>query len=360
MEEYIVCGIDAHERTLDCQVGVGRQDPTRRRFANTREGRGELFEEVAAMREQLGAAKVLMGYEASPLGYVLYDECVEHGMECVVLAPTKIARSVQDRKRKYDERDAMRIYEALRAHVLAGNALPGIWIPGHQTRDDREVCRCRLDLTAKLTAVKAQVRMLLKRNRIEKPEEVGQSWTLGDRAWLEGLRLTAGAQVWLSSLLRQVEALEAEIERLDRELLELAEEERYRAASQALRGMGGIGVLTAMVFLTEMGDLRRFKSRKQIGAYLGLVPSSHESGEGDERKGHITHEGPARVRKVLCQAVWSRLRTDPQEADAYRRLVGRNPKHRKIAVVACMRRLAILMWHRGIDAQRPGSPAQAA
>jgi len=360
MEEYIVCGVDAHERTLDCQVGVGREEPRRRRFTNTREGRRELFEELGVMREQVGAGKVLLGYEASPLGYVLYDECVEEGMECVVLAPTKIARSVQDRKRKYDERDATRIFEALRAHVLAGNALPAIWIPGLQTRDDREVCRCRLDLTEKLTAVKAQVRMLLKRNRVEKPEEVGGSWTLGDRAWLEGLRLTEGAQAWLSCLLRQVDALEEEIERLDRALVKLAEEDRYRAASQALCGMGGIGVLTAMVFLAEMGDLRRFRNRKQIGAYLGLVPSSHESGEGDDRKGHITREGPARVRKVLCQAVWSRLRTDAGEADAYRRVVERNPKHKKIAVVACMRRLGILMWHRALDAQESSIRATAA
>ena len=353
MGEYIVCGVDAHERTLECRIGVGREAPSRLRFENTRGGRQDLFGELERMRQRTGSEKVLLGYEASPLGYGLYDESVEAGMECVVLAPTKIARSVEDRKRKYDDRDATRILEALRGHVLAGNELPAIWIPEVQTRDDREVSRCRLDLTEKLTAVKAQVRMLLKRNHIEKPEGVGTSWTLSDRAWLEGLRLAPGAQVWLSSLLRQVDALAEEIGRLDRELEQLAEQERYRAAAQALCGMGGIGVLTALVFLTEMGDLRRFGNRKQIGAYLGLVPSSHESGDGDDRKGHITREGPARVRKVLCQAVWARLRTDPREADAYRRVVKRNPKHKKIAVVACMRRLAILMWHRAKEAQTP-------
>ena len=351
MGEHIVCGVDAHERTLECRIGVGREAPSRVRFENTRGGRQDLFGELGRLRQRTGSGKVLLGYEASPLGYGLYDESVENGMECVVLAPTKMARSLEDRKRKYDERDATRIFEALRGHVLAGNELPAIWIPEVQTRQDREVSRCRLDLTDKLTGVKAQVRMLLKRNRVEKPEGAGKSWTRADRAWLEGLRLKAGAQVWLSSLLRQVDALEEEITRLDRELVQLAEQERYRGAAQALCGMGGIGVLTAMVFLTEMGDLRRFGNRKQIGAYLGLVPSSHESGEGDEHKGHITREGPARVRKVLCQAVWARLRTDPKEADAYRRVVRRNPKHKKIAVVACMRRLAILMWHRAKDAQ---------
>ena len=344
--EHIVCGVDAHERTLECRIGVGRQAPSRARFENTRGGRQDLFEKLEQLRQRTGPEKILLGYKASPRGYGLRDESVKNGMECVVLAPTKIARSVEDKKRKYDDRDATRIFEALRGHMLAGNELPAIWIPELQTREDREVSRCRLDLTEKLTAVKAQVRMLLKRNQVEKPEGVGTSWTLGERAWLQGLRLRAGAQVCLSSLLRQVDALEKEIGKLDRKPVQLADEERYRGAAPALCGMGSIGVLTAMVFLTEMRDLGRFGNPKQIAAQLGLVPSSHENSQGDDRKGHITREGPARVRKVLCQAVWARLRTDPKEADAYGRVVERNPKHKKIAVVACMRPLAILMWHR--------------
>ena len=51
----------------------------------------------------------------------------------------------------------------------------------------------------------------------------------------------------------------------------------------------------AMVYLTEMGDLSRFANRQQVGAFLGLVPSSFETGKDDDRKGHITHQGPSRV-----------------------------------------------------------------
>ena len=101
-----------------------------------------------------------------------------------------------------------------------------------------------------------------------------------------------------------------------------------------------------------MGDLSRFKNRKEVGAFLGLVPSSDESGESGDRKGHITHQGPRRVRKVLCQGVWASIHTDREEAQVYRRMVERNPKHKKIAVVGCMRRLAILMWYVGLEAQK--------
>ena len=273
-------------------------------------------------------------------------------MKCSILAPTKIARSVEDRKRKSDDRDAGRIFEVLRGHVMAGNTLPEIWIPDDRTRDDREIIRTRLDVTNKGTSVKAQIRMLLKRIRVEQPAKVGSGWTVEFRRWLEEPALDRGARSCLRSLLRQLKSLEEEMGILQEAVEELAQEGRYRYPVVALCGIAGVGLLRAMVYLTEMGDLSRFSNRKQVGGYVGLVPSSNESGELNDRKGHITREGPARVRKLLCQGVWSRVRWDGAEALAYQRIVARNPKHKKIAVVACMRRLAVLMWHVGLEAQR--------
>jgi len=106
-----------------------------------------------------------------------------------------------------------------------------------------------------------------------------------------------------------------------------------------------------MVFLTEMGDLRRFSNRQQIGAYLGLVPSSDETGQRDDRKGHITRQGSPRIRQVLCQAAWGRVRHHQQEKAFYKKLVAKDPKAKKVAIVACMRRLGIRLWHRGLAAQ---------
>lgn len=57
------------------------------------------------------------------------------------------------------------------------------------------------------------------------------------------------------------------------------------------------------------------------------------------------------MRKVLCQAVWSRLRCDEHEREAYDAIVSRNPKHKKKAVVARMRTLAVVLWHTGLEAQ---------
>jgi transposase len=232
-----------------------------------------------------------------------------------------------------------------------------VWVPDKQTRDDRDLVRARLDVRKKVTALKAQVRSLLKRSGIKKkPSGLGQGWTRAYRAWLVRLsdrpgELGLGARAVLRSLLRQMAGLEEEIRLLDADVQELASTDRYREAVSVLTSRCGVGVLTAMVFLAEMGDLSRFSNRKRVGSYLGLVPSSDDSGER-EHKGHITHQGSSRVRKVLCQAAWALVRHDRRERSVYERILSRNPKHKKIALVACMRRLGIWMWRHGLEAQR--------
>ena len=267
-----------------------------------------------------------------------------------MLAPSNIARFGKHRRSKTDEKDAEHLLEILRGHYLAGNKLPCVWVPSKQTRDDRELLRARLDAHDKSVAVKTQVRTLLKRNGISKPAGTGQGWTVKYRAWLQALvecdePLGFGARRNLDSLIRQNETLEKEVARFDDDIRLLAQQSRYAANVAKLCTIKGVGVFIAMVFLTEIGDPGRFTNRRQIGAYLGLVPSYNESGETDDRKGHITHQGPARVRYVLTQAVWNRVRYDAQEKAIYDRLVLKNPRHKKVAVVAGMRRLAIRMWH---------------
>ena len=366
VSKYIMLGIDVHDATLVIKMATGTEKPETLRVGNAPRERQRLWKRLRERARELGAARVVMAYEASCQGYGLRDEACEKGFDCHVLAPTKIARSSSHRRRKTDEQDALRILEVVRGHILAGNRLPDVWVPDAQTREDREIVRARLDVAEKRTAVKAQIQTLLKRHGARRPKSAGKGWNAAFEAWLRGLtkppsRLPYGARVALATLLRQKAALEEEIARLDDEVASLAEHARYAEPARALASVKGVGLLTAMVVLTEMGDLSRFRNRKQIGAYLGLVPSSNESGERGDRKGHITHQGPWRVRRVLCQCTWSRVRTEPGEKAVYERIVAKNPKHKKIAVVAMMRRLGVLLWHLGRTAQeRHGCFADAA
>ena len=357
MAEYIMVACDLHDETMLLKVASGRGAAEKRVAENSASGRRQMILDLKRRSKAAGGSKVVFAYEASSQGFGLCDELRQAGIVCHVLAPTKIARSAQHRRRKTDERDADRILDILRGHLLGGNDLPSVWMPDAQTREDREILRGRLDVGEKLTALKAQVRTLLKRNSIQKPAGLSKNWTGQFESWLRGLAgaggpLTPGAKVALNSLLRQRAALEEERMRFDEQVAALSETARYAHPARTMMQLQGVGLFTAMVFLTEMGDLGRFENRKQVGAYLGLAPSSDESGKDTDHKGHITHQGPWRVRRVLCQATWSRVRTDPEEKAVYERIVKKNPKHKKIAVVAAMRRLAVVLWHIGSETQR--------
>jgi transposase len=357
MCKVIMIGCDLHDESMLLKVAEGRQGPETVVVKNTAHGRAGMIADLRRRAKKADGARLVFAYEASGQGFGLYDQLAAAGIECYVLAPTRIAHSQRQRSQKTDEKDALDLLELLRAHILAGNTLPKVWIPDAQTRDDRELVRMRLDVGEKITSLKTQVKSLLKHFVVRRPQGLGKSWTKAFRAWLsrdlaesagpQRSPLAAGSRAALASLLRQLSALEEECERLDMEIVKLAWSPRYEERMLAVTKLCGVGVLTALVFLVELGDLSRFANRRQVAAYLGLAPSSHESGKTNDCKGHITHQGSSRVRKVLCQATWARIRYDCGERAAYERIQARNPKHKKIAVVASMRRLAIRMWHLG-------------
>ena len=364
MAQLIMVGCDLHDKTMLLKTAEDSAPPQTRTLPNTAAGRERLIAELQAQAAAAGGARIVFAYEASGLGFGLHDQLSAAGIHCYVLAPTGLARSATHKRRKTDERDAQQLLEVLRGHFLAGNKLPAVWIPDPQTRDDRELVRMRLDLAEKITALKTQIKSLLKRQGRVPPETLGSGWTRKFQAWLHGLThdktLGSGAQGALESLLKQLKFFEEELARFERErLLPLTSAPRYAAALAELQQFYGVGLVTALVFLTELGDLQRFPNRRQLSAYLGLVPTSNESGDCNDRKGHITRQGPSRVRKVLCQATWSRVRAEGPEHAAYQGLVEKNPKRKKVAVVAMMRRLAIRMWHKAREAQAAAATSPA-
>jgi len=355
LSNYIFVGCDSHDKTLVNRIAVNREEGQKKNFAANRSGRRKLIEHLKKGSELAGGAEVVVVYEASGNGFVLCDELKAAGWQCHVLAPTKIERSSKQKKNKNDDVDARRLLDIVRGHYLAGTTMPAVWIPDLQTRDDREPVRARQDLTQKQTVVKTQVQTLLKRQGIEKPEGSGNSWSKAWRRWLQALttdtRQGWGVRTTLSSLIRQLEFLEQEIDKLDEAMQQLSDTPRWKPVVQAMMKQKGVGLMTALKYSTDIGDFSRFRRGRQVGAFYGLAPSSDESGDNPDRKGHITRQGSPSGRQVLCQSAWSRVRYDEQEREVYRRLVQKNPKKKKIALVACMRRLAVRLWHVGLEAQ---------
>lgn len=352
MAKYIMVGCDLHDESMLLKIAVDRDEPVVRTWGGKAASRQAMINDLLIRATQLDAERVIFAYEACGFGFLLCDELTAAGIECHVLATSKMERSAKRRKRKTDERDAQAILDVVRTHVLAGVAMPSVWIPDEDTRDARERVRRRLAVAEDAASAQVRIRWLLKRWGAE--SSPAKPWTQRYMQWLDEIAATTlrPSAAWtLLSLVRQVQWLWSERTHLDEQIQALSQLPRYASTAAALCEHKGVGLLTAMVFLTELGDLRRFSNRRQIGSFLGLTPSSFESGQANDRKGHITRQGPSRVRKVLCQAVWSRLRSDSAERVAYDRLVQRNPKSKKIAVVARMRVLAVRLWHTGLDVQ---------
>src|SRR5262245_13106375 len=351
----ISVGCDSHEKTLVNKIAVNRESPEQLNVSGGRSGRQKLIDVLKRKAQGIGGARIVVAYEASSQGFTLYDELRAAGIECHVLAPTKIERSHQQKLNKADKKDDKRLLDIVRSHVLAGTEMPAVWVPNRQSRDDRETVRTRDDVSDKQRTVKTQIQMLLKRWGIEKPSDLGSSRSKTYRRWLQALAEDpargTGFGTTLSSLLRQLEFHERELELLDQAIVAVGEQPHLKPIVDALDAESGVGRLGAVMYATETADFGRFRRRQQIGAYWGLTPRSNESGEIRDRKGHITRHGSPRVRRMLCQSYWVRVKHDAHEREVYQRLVAKNPKRKKIAIVAGMRRLAVRLWHVGRQAQ---------
>jgi transposase len=351
MAKSIMIGCDLHDRTMLLRYAVDTAQPQQLSYDNDAAGRRRMIGRLKSLAEKHQATRIVFVYEASGLGHGLSDQLHGEGIECHVLSPTHLPKTPKSAKQKTDARDAQMLLEQLRGHVLAGNRLPVVWTPPQRLRDDRELVRARVDVADESTRIKLKIDSLLKRYELPTARPTKTKWTKAHVRWLQEEMvptLDFAVGVKLRLLLDRLQMYVREQAELDEALRQLSKAKRYRDACRELRKIPGVGLLVAMTFLTEMGDLTRFHNRREVAAYLGLCPSSHESGEANDRKGRITRQGPARLRKMLCQAAWVSVARCEEAAAAYHK-IRQNQKHRtKKALVALMRKLGIKMWHRAL------------
>lgn len=341
MSMVIYVGLDVHLNSIAAVWGKAKDKPRSMTVTPNEEG-------FKALTEAVGTKEVWGVYEASSCGFETFDELRALGWKMSIVAPTHITKSTHSKKRKTDLRDAKHLWEVLMSHGELGTELAEIWIPSRELQEEREITRRRLKLSESSCRVKNGILSLLRMHKIKRPEGMKTAWTRKHLAWLRGLAkdeaLGVCVRTVLESYVRELEFVEEEIETLQKAVESLAQEPRYRGAVEKMTEVPGVGILTALTFLVELGELTRFDNRRQIGCYLGLVPASYESGEANDRKGHITRLGPPRVRKVLNQAAWHLVRLDPLWRKRYEGIAARGGA--KTAIVAIMRRLGIELWHR--------------
>ena len=125
---------------------------------------------------------------------------------------------------------------------------------------------------------------------------------------------------------------------------------------KVLTQLPGVGPFTAMVILAEVGDVNRFGSARKLAAWAGLTPTVRGS-DRSVRHGHISKQGSAWLRWILCEAAQTAKR-HPDFAASYAAIARRRGK--KIATTAIARKLLTRAWHLLTDAERAASPATSA
>ncbi len=96
---------------------------------------------------------------------------------------------------------------------------------------------------------------------------------------------------------------EERVRGLDKEIERVLSNWSLKPVVESLMALRGVQLLSAMSLVTELGDISRFDSPRQLMAFVGLVPSEHSSG-GKASRGGITKTGNGRVRRLLVEAAW--------------------------------------------------------
>jgi transposase len=157
----------------------------------------------------------------------------------------------------------------------------------------------------------------------------------------------------VTDCLALIDAISPLVTRLERDLVARA---RPDPRVQALQALPGIGPITAMTLVAEIGDIARFPTARKLCAWAGLTPAVRNS-DRKVRHGHITKMGSPWVRFVLQEAA-QRAKTGPPFASFYAKTAGRRGKH--IATVAVARKLLARCFHVLTELQTTAGEGQPA
>lgn len=306
--EILYVGIDAHMESLSIAVlgeRVGEPEPVRT-LPN------EPSKVRAYFRRLLERGHVHAVYEAGCLGFVLYRLLSDLGVQCIVAAPSRIPVLPGDH-RKTDRLDAQRLALFLRAGQITA-----VTPPTPELEALRSLVRTRQAIQEDVVRARHRLqKFLLLRGHVWTG---GGNWSHKHLGWIRDQRMALEEdQKTLDFLRRELELRVESLDDLDLRIRRRSEEPELREPVDKLRAFRGVGPLTAVFVIAELGDPRRFRTAEQVASYCGLVPSEHSSGTKVHR-GAITRAGNPRLRRLLVESAqhYARPRA-PGHARATRR-----------------------------------------
>jgi len=333
----VIIGVDYHPSFQQIAFADTETGEFGERRLNHSDGEAERFYRDLKQRR----ISVRVGMEAT--GYSRWFErlLAELGVELWMGNAAEI-KTKRVRKQKTDRQDAQLLLK-----LMLEDRFPRVWVADPANRDLRQLLWHRHRLVQMRTRIMNQLQAIAMN---EGKRWKKRLWKERGRAELAQLQLAPWASRRRQDLTELLDRLTPTIEELT-----AAAEREARKRPEVLRLMThpGVGFLTALAFVLIIGTPERFRCGKQVGSYVGLIPSE-DSSAGKQRLGHITKQGNALLRFLLVEAAQAAARSDPDWRRRYLHLAMRRQK--SIAKVAMGRKLAVRlywMWRNGCDYSQP-------
>lgn len=298
---------------------------------------GEL-RHLQALVAEYAHCKVELIYEACGFGYEIAWWAQQSGHSILVVPPSTVEKAPGSAV-KTDGHDAGDM--ALRGER---RMLKSVFIPSREQHEYRQLARTYAQALKDRKRQQARVRLLLQEHGHVGP---GKTWSAYTR-WLSTVTLPTPVATCVSHLLALRHAADLSVTQLQKAVHEVARLPQYQPLVNAISTQKGVGWMTAIQFVLEIGDIHRFPTAGSLPHYLGLTPSEYSSGDIIHR-GRVRRCGPKALRARLVQCAWQaiRHRRDSALSDCFQRVVER--AGRKRAIVAVARRLALRVRARWLE-----------
>jgi len=269
--------------------------------------------------------------EATGNWYYFY-EVLEHKCPKIYLAHPLKTRAIAEARIKTDKIDS-----TILAHLLRTDFLPTSYIPPREIRDIREVLRYRASLVSLRTSIKNKVHAILSKNGIN----IEFSDIFGKKAikHLRELNLRACYKQAISGYIRLVETLNGLIDEVTETIKKIVED---NPQAKLLTTIPGISYYSALLIISEIGDVNRFPDARRLCSYAGLVPSVHSSG-GKCYHGSITKQGSKWLRWILIELSHHFIKSSNRIERLYKKITRKHG--RNTARVAVAREMLKIIYY---------------
>lgn len=297
----IYAGMDVHKRQFT--VTIQGEQIVYKTFSQPAEPRVL----VNYLEKNFPGAEYHAAYEAGFSGFWIQEQLQEQGVNCIVVNACDVPTTDKEKKQKRDPLDSRKI-----ARSLKNGELTPIHVPDKAVQQARSLIRARSSIIGNQTRCRNRIKSHLAFYGIQFPEmfsRPGSHWSGRFMQWLAGLANQTGQQA-LGLYLQEAQGLRKVLVDANKKILKLSKSESYREDVTLLITVPGIATLSAMILLTEIGDIKRFGNLDRLCAYVGLVPNVYSSGDC-EKVGDITKRGNKQLRHCLIESSWVAIRHDP-------------------------------------------------